>query len=358
MTPQAPLVSVVMAVYNGERYLRESIDSILNQTYSNLELVVVDDGSTDSTWDILGAYQDPRLIILRNVTNSGQGEARNRAIRAARGEFVAIQDADDVSLPGRLANQVSLLRQHPTIGAVGSTFYRMDPGGHITHLERSPATDTEIRWQLLFGTNPCHATIMFRKDLADIAGVAYRVSPPVEDYDFLTQLAEHTQFACIQEPLYLYRIHGASTMHRLAQDVEKANADVSARQIQTLLPQADVTTATAMSLFRIYFRKRLRREDLPHVSTLFDLFDAFSQKPDVDVELMMNVKQNWMRDFIRALPVKYWGDFFASGLARTFLAHDRHVTAVSLARLAPDRIARRLAPRRGKSWTTCADRSG
>src|SRR5512146_251636 len=109
-----PIVSVIMAVYNGQEYLRESVESILAQTFADFELVIVDDGSTDRTPDLLRAYTDARIRVIR-TSNQGQALARNCALTAARGRYIAVQDADDVALPGRLAAEVSFLDTHPKI---------------------------------------------------------------------------------------------------------------------------------------------------------------------------------------------------------------------------------------------------
>src|SRR5580700_1874042 len=107
-----------MSVYNGERFIREAIDSVLSQTLRDWELIVVDDASTDSTRDILVEYRDPRIRLLRNETNQKQAVCSNRGIAVASGRYIARLDADDVSLPSRLADQVSYLDAHPEVAMV------------------------------------------------------------------------------------------------------------------------------------------------------------------------------------------------------------------------------------------------
>ena len=115
-----PKVSVVMSVYNGAKYLREAVDAVLAQTFSQFELIIVDDGSVDGTQEILAGCSDARIRLLRNDRNLGPAVARNRALAAARGEYIAIQDADDASAPARLATHFAYLRPHPDVVLLGS----------------------------------------------------------------------------------------------------------------------------------------------------------------------------------------------------------------------------------------------
>src|SRR4051794_29608800 len=118
-----PKVTVLLAVYNGERYLREAIDSILGQTFQDFEFLIINDGSTDSTREIILSYHDPRIRLVDNEDNIGQTRSLNRGLALAAGQFVARQDADDISEPERLASQVAFLEIHPEVVLLG-TWYR------------------------------------------------------------------------------------------------------------------------------------------------------------------------------------------------------------------------------------------
>lgn len=124
----SPKVSVVMSVYNGEKYLPETIDSILNQTFKDFEFIIINDGSTDKTAKILTSYDDPRIRIF-NQENMGLTKSLNRAISLAKGEYIARMDADDISYPERLKKQVDYLNKNPDIGLVGSKYIRIDKRG-------------------------------------------------------------------------------------------------------------------------------------------------------------------------------------------------------------------------------------
>ncbi len=133
-----PKVTVLLPVYNGARFLRQAIDSVLSQTWKDFELLVVNDGSTDGTAAILESYSDPRIRILSNVQNIGLTLSLNKGLQSARGEYIARIDADDIALPIRLEKQVSYLDQHPEVGLVATGVKVIDERGHVTGSYQAP----------------------------------------------------------------------------------------------------------------------------------------------------------------------------------------------------------------------------
>ena len=205
-----PRVTVLMPVYNGERYLREAIDSILAQTFTDFEFIIVDDGSTDETPTILNGYTDPRIVRLRNQTNVGLVESLNRGLAAARGEYIARQDADDVSLPQRLEKQLDFLESHPDVGLVGTTFAIVNSCGVILGIPSVPTQNGDIQERLLCANNFCHGSVMFRRKCLEVVG-AYRADLfPAEDYDLWLRIGEHFQVANLSDVLYQWRDWDAS----------------------------------------------------------------------------------------------------------------------------------------------------
>jgi glycosyltransferase involved in cell wall biosynthesis len=202
----SPSVTVLMAVYNGERFLREGVDSILSQSYTDFELLVVDDASTDSTPSILEQYHDPRLRVLRNNVNVERCVSRNRGLNEARGDLVAVMDADDYSLPHRLARQVAFMNGHPEVTVCGS-FYEIYETGKIIG---PPQTSASIRTRMLFENPLAHPSVMLRKaPVLVLTGGYDPISPYAEDYNLWVRLAEHGNvgFANIPETLLRYRVH-------------------------------------------------------------------------------------------------------------------------------------------------------
>ncbi|MGB1249201.1 MAG: glycosyltransferase family 2 protein [Candidatus Promineifilaceae bacterium] len=204
---KSPAISVNMPVYNGEQYLSEAIESILAQTHTDFELVIVNDGSTDGTADILDSYtvQDRRIKVLHNETNRGVSATRNRALAASSAEFVAIMDADDTCDPTRLAKQLAYLQTHPDIGAVGTWSRYVNKNGEPLRERHSPHDPIEIKWSLLFSCTVLPASIMVRRHVIDNAG-AYPLGAPVaKDYALLLEINRTNKIAVIPEPLYFYR---------------------------------------------------------------------------------------------------------------------------------------------------------
>ncbi|MGB3545815.1 MAG: glycosyltransferase family 2 protein [Saprospiraceae bacterium] len=217
----SPPVSVVMPVYNGAAYLREAIDSILNQTFRNFELLVIDDGSTDNSLEIIESYTDPRIRLLRNPGNWGVAFTRNVGLREARGNYLAWCDCDDVSLPTRLEKQVAWLDAHPHIGACGTGIVRF--GGGQKEVVSRVATDSDyLRGMLLFMPALPNATVMLRKDLVYGEGLAYSEKLAVgEDFDFVLRCSWQFSVANLSEVLYRYRASESSIMKSYAETDER-----------------------------------------------------------------------------------------------------------------------------------------
>jgi len=217
-----PLVSVVMPTYNGEKFLRPAIESILSQTFRDFELIVIDDASTDSTPNILREFHDERIALLRNERNLGIAGATNRGLAAARGEYIALQDHDDISLPQRLQTEVAFLSAHPDIAVVGSAATLIDDDGAAYADFPLPCDEIDIKWRLLFVGDPFHYTsIMARRSaLLEIGG--YAEDPAFqfsEAYEPFSRIAMHHRVANLPEILVLWRRHRGATsiQHRQAQ---------------------------------------------------------------------------------------------------------------------------------------------
>jgi glycosyltransferase involved in cell wall biosynthesis len=220
-----PEVSVVMAVYNAGPYLAQTVQSVLTQTFGDFEFIIVDDGSTDDSWQILtqAGQQDARIVLLRNSPNQGVVRALNRGLEAARGNFIARQDADDVSLPERFARQLEFFRAHPDHGCVGVAVQMVDPQDRPLGIAYNTTDNESIQRELIDHMCICGPTIVVRKEcLAEIGGQFSDGLNASEDYDICLRLAEVTKLAVLPEPLYLYRQHPQSASrtqeHRQAQN--------------------------------------------------------------------------------------------------------------------------------------------
>lgn len=202
-----PLVSVVMPVYNGERYLKEAIESVLFQSYKNLELIVVDDGSVDASKSIILSYPDARIRLVENTKNSGIVYTRNKGLSAATGEYVATLDCDDIALPDRLEKQVNFLEQNPDHALCGSFFQIMDADGRLSAKMEMPTCNRDIVTYLTVGNCYCNSTIMVRGKLAKELKYTegYDI---VEDYELWYRISRRTKIAILPFLGTYYRVHG------------------------------------------------------------------------------------------------------------------------------------------------------
>ncbi len=211
-TSSVPIVSVVMAVYNTERYLAQAVESILAQTFTDFELVILDDGSTDRSWKILKAYaiRDPRIRLISRK-NRGIPQTRNELLAHARGEFIAVMDSDDVAVPDRLARQVEYLRQHPDVVCVGGATDWIDEAGRLLITRLEPQTDAEIQAWLLKGrTCINHPSAMMRRHVVMQVGGYDESLPQAEDLDLFLKLGELGKLMNLPDVVLCYRQHDRS----------------------------------------------------------------------------------------------------------------------------------------------------
>ena len=210
MPERPPQVSVILPVRDGERWLREAVDSVLAQTLSDLELLVIDDGSADATPTILDEIRarDPRVIVVRQ-NREGLVAALNRGLAQARAPLIARLDADDIALPGRLARQCDELRAHPELMLLGGWAEIIDEHGASRGRQMRP-NPQRLRETLAKKSPFIHPTVMFRTDAARRVGGYRAAFEAGEDYDFWLRLADIGEIAILPELLIRYREHGGS----------------------------------------------------------------------------------------------------------------------------------------------------
>ena len=203
---QKPLVSVVMPVYNSEKYIKEAIDSILAQTYSNFEFIIVYDKSTDKTLDIIKSYQDERIKII-NGENKGLAAALNKGILSSKGKYIARMDSDDISLPERFEKQVEYLENNPEISLLGSW---QEHFGDENSIHKPQAKPDIAKMMLVFGCDLCHSTVMFNRSDFINKNLLYPENSIQEDYELWSKAIGVINVANIPEVLGRYRVSGDS----------------------------------------------------------------------------------------------------------------------------------------------------
>jgi len=223
-----PRVSVLMPTYNTqESHLREAIQGVLNQTFVDFEFLILDDGSAsvDKIREIVLSFADPRIQFFENETNLGISPARNKLLKMAKGEYIAVQDHDDISLPERLRKEVDFLDKNPEVGVVGGAICKITRGKTI----RYPAENESIEEFMLFDCVMPHQAAMIRKKILDDNGIFYEEDySPSEDYAMWCRLIGKTRFANLKDILIHYRDHHGNTSHSQYKKMSEATFRIKA----------------------------------------------------------------------------------------------------------------------------------
>lgn len=221
-----PSVSVLMAVYNGEKHIRPTIESILNQTFTDFEFLIVNDASTDSTLDILTSYRDPRIILHNNIENLGQTKSLNVGLHIAKGEYIARTDAGDVSAPIRLQKQVSYIQEHPNITVLGTSAFRYDESGRIIDVVTLANSPTSMLQRIFFASPTVHISVLMnRKKILQLGGYDedYHV---LADYELWSRLLRNGhQIVNLKEVLagYMFSLESFGNINALSRSIIEAS---------------------------------------------------------------------------------------------------------------------------------------
>ena len=193
-----------MPIYNCEAYIKESLESILNQTMTDFEFLIIDDASTDKTLDFIRSYNDPRIHLIEKRVNTGYTNSLNLGFKLAKGKYVARMDGDDISLPERFAKQVAFLEENSEVVVCGSYCYRMGEDRIIN----TPEKHETIKLTLLRENALVHPSVMMRKNALEKLSIVYDVAKePAEDYDLWVRLLPIGRLHNLQEVLLNYRVH-------------------------------------------------------------------------------------------------------------------------------------------------------
>ena len=212
MSKNPPVASVIMSVYNGEEYLDQAVKSILAQTFTDFEFIIINDASSDNTSAILDKYHDNRIIRVNNEKNIGLTSSLNKGIAIALGEFIARQDADDISHPERLDVQCKYLENNPSVGLIGSCPWIIDFNGQQIKKLRLPLAPNFEDPNLV--RNPfCHGSIIVRRSVLAKAGGYREFFQVSQDHDLWRRLSEFCQLKNIENSLYYLRNHVESISH-------------------------------------------------------------------------------------------------------------------------------------------------
>ncbi len=214
-----PSICVIMSVYNGERYLREAIESILNQTFTDFEFIKINDKSTDSSSKIISEFNDPRIIAIENSENIGLTKSLNKALKIASSDYIARMDCDDISLPKRFEIQKKFLDKNRDIVCVGSGTVIIDKNGNETG-SKNPISDPELlRFYMILKNQMTHSSVMFRKEEILKNGPYDEKIKYAQDYDLWSRLLiDGYKFSNTKSPLLKYRFHNSSITQGVTKD--------------------------------------------------------------------------------------------------------------------------------------------
>jgi glycosyltransferase involved in cell wall biosynthesis len=231
------LVTVLLAVHDGERYLRTALASILGQTISELELIVVDDASTDGSRELLAGIDDPRVRVLRNDRQRGLAASLNAGLDVSQGRYVARMDADDVAMPNRLERQLTVLRAAPQTAIIGTGALELDGRDRVGARHTMPAGGVAVRWAALFSSPFLHPTVLLDREVLERNGLRYDESfAESEDHDLWSRLLDVADGDNLADPLVLYRVHAGQASQRRRELQRECQLRVARRAIADVAP--------------------------------------------------------------------------------------------------------------------------
>ncbi len=202
-----PEVSVIMAAFNAERYIKKAVESIIRQTFKNWEMIIVDDYSDDATADIAREYEkkEKRIKVLRNGKRAGPAVSRNRAIKISTGKYIVVMDSDDIAMPERIEKQVKYMNENPKAAVAGSNAAVIDSENRITGFLIYPCNDRELRGLLCRRNTLCHSSAVIRREAMEAAGFYDEDFYYAQDYRLWLSMPENYEIRNINEVLQAWR---------------------------------------------------------------------------------------------------------------------------------------------------------
>lgn len=222
-----PLVSIIMAAYNSEKFIGAAIESILEQTFREFELLIIEDASTDGTLKKIQSYQDPRIRVLKNEHNSGTLYSMRRGVKEARGKYIAVLDSDDIAEPDRIKMQVKVLDARPEV-LLCATKIKHLIDGRIEKVRYLPIQNSrQLKFSLLFGNTIAHSSVMYRKKELQEKKIEYETYSYCHDYHLILSVGQISPIYVIDKELVQYRIHrkqktSVLSQQKIAREVNSA----------------------------------------------------------------------------------------------------------------------------------------
>ncbi|MGI9509425.1 MAG: glycosyltransferase family 2 protein [Geminicoccaceae bacterium] len=304
-------LSVLMGVYDAERHLPAALASLFAQSFEDFELIVVDDGSTDGTADILASCEDPRLMVLTNTENIGLTRSLNRALARSRGALLARLDADDRALPDRFRLQVDWMETHPETVVLGSRYRTVSTEGGMLGTHAPPVSDGEIRWQMLFNNSFCHSAVMFRRSALECEPFAYdETLTSAQDYELWTRLLRQGEGANLPAVLVERCLHDQTITRMRHEEQQQIADDISRRGIEALIGAERARRIDVRRIRRALDRPvvppadALTQQSFDDIATLFELSDIIIRRHCLPAPVAQRMRARLNRQITRALAPK------------------------------------------------------
>lgn len=256
-------ISVVMSVYNGEKYLREAIESILNQTYMDFEFIIIDDCSTDHTWQIITSYTDSRIKAIQNKQNMKLPSSLNIGLGMARGDYIARMDADDIALPDRFEKQIKYLEKYTDVAVIGGSFQIINEFGEDICIKK--ALCDELLEKYYFMPSPiAHPTAMLRKSMTVDKGFFYDEKyTSAQDYDLWMRIAQKYKINNIPDVVLKYRVHTNSISKKRSDEQKNNAANILIRSLPVCISVEEA---------RAILRQKYKLSPWKHMLCLYKVF--------------------------------------------------------------------------------------
>ncbi len=329
MNKISPKISVVMSVFNGESYLHESIETILSQTFNDFEFIIIDDYSKDDTWKILTKYaeQDKRIKLVKNEHNLGLTKSLNKGIKLAQGEYIARQDADDISLPKRFEKQIEILNNSPEVVLVSCNIEVINSQGVPIRKYEQACDSHWVNWYLLFYNHVNgHSQVMFRRKAVEDLGYYSEIRRYSQDYELWCRLSRIGSIVILPETLQKMRIHNDSTSAVNSSKQQTLSLEQSKGNIEQLIGK-EISLEETKNLRLLWSGHYWWKKSLPNSkkvriihSRQKEIYQAFIKQHDMDLVMSQQLRHligqhfiYWIQSLsiLRRLPSRIWISLYA-----------------------------------------------
>jgi glycosyltransferase involved in cell wall biosynthesis len=274
-----PLISVVMPVFNGETYLDEAIGSVLSQSYNNFEFLIIDDGSTDSSLEIIEKYDDKRILVYSITQKKGIVAALNLGLSNAKGKYIVRQDADDISLSYRFETQVKYLEENNQICVLGSSSIAIDSNGKCLNLFRASTSQLELKWQLLFHNPINHPSAMIRSEFLKRNKLNYFENEKgAEDFGLWSRMSKFGNLGNVGKPLIKYRLHENQVTSTYNEEITKRAVEIALNNINSIYNNFSFDEVQKLRNWYYFLPTFWKRSDIELLIKLLLVGVEFSKK--------------------------------------------------------------------------------